>query len=232
MHNYMELDNTSEISKHETWKPEHNTILSEWADKSMCYRWLHFRSHLKFNYLNRIFTIPVIVISTLTGTANFAIDSYGIAYSGCIIGAFNILGGIIQTLHQFLKLAELNEAHKVASLSWDKFSRNIKTELTKNPEDRLSASYMIKHYKEEYDRLMETCPVINDSVIKEFHKTFGNSANFIKVTKPDICGELIPTTSIIYKNTYPIISNGGQSTILSNGTTTFDIPVLEHRLSI
>ena len=193
-------DNSSTIEKKiDTWKPEHNIILSEWADKAMCYRWLHFRSHIRYNTLNIGMTIPVIIISTLTGTANFAIDRFNTNYASAIIGGFNILAGIISTIQHFLKISELNESHKVASVSWDKFYRNIKIELTKCPEDRLSVHHMLKIYKEEYDRLMETSPTINDIIIHEFHNTFKNTTNFVKVKKPEICDELVPTNLIIYK---------------------------------
>ena len=193
-------DNSSTIErKIDMWKPEHNIILSEWADKAMCYRWLHFRSHIRYNTLNIGMTIPVIIISTLTGTANFAIDKFNTNYASAIIGCFNILAGIISTIQHFLKVSELNESHKVASVSWDKFYRNIKIELTKCPEDRLSVHHMLKIYKEEYDRLMETSPTINDIIIHEFHNTFKNTTNFVKVKKPEICDELVPTNMIIYK---------------------------------
>lgn len=195
-----ESDNSSIIErKIDMWKPEHNIILSEWADKAMCYRWLHFRSHIRYNTLNIGMTIPVIIISTLTGTANFAIDRFNTNYASAIIGGFNILAGIISTIQHFLKISELNESHKVASVSWDKFYRNIKIELTKCPEDRLSVHHMLKIYKEEYDRLMETSPTINDTIIHEFHNTFKNTTNFVKVKKPEICDELVPTNLIIYK---------------------------------
>ena len=48
------------------------------------------------------------------------------------IGAVNIFAGILTTIAQFLKIGELNEAHRVSSISWDKFYRNIKVELSKS----------------------------------------------------------------------------------------------------
>jgi len=35
--------------KEQDWKNEHETILVEWADKAMCYRWLHGRSHQAYS---------------------------------------------------------------------------------------------------------------------------------------------------------------------------------------
>ena len=62
------------------WTLEHEKILVEWADKAMCYRWLHSRSNSMYSSLNTWYTIPVIVISTLTGTANFAQERIPLEY--------------------------------------------------------------------------------------------------------------------------------------------------------
>jgi hypothetical protein len=88
------------------WTTEHENILIEWADKAMCYRWLHSKSNQLFSRRNAWYTIPVIVISTLTGTANFAQERVPLEYQGyfsMIVGGFNIVAGIITTVQQFLK---------------------------------------------------------------------------------------------------------------------------------
>ena len=85
-----------------------------------------------------------------------------------VVGGINILGGIISTIQQFLKITQLNEAHRVASISWDKFYRNVKIELTKHPNERIHVTHMLKISKEEFDRLMETSPVIPDKIIVAF----------------------------------------------------------------
>lgn len=184
------------------WTEEHEAVLVEWADKAMCYRWLHSRSHLAYAKLKAWFTIPVICMSTLTGTANFAFQKYSndiqdIAVN--VIGAVNIAAAIISTIDQFLKISEFNEAHRVSSISWDKFYRNIKVELAKHPIERINPTHMLKISKEEFDRLMETSPMINSNIINEFKNIFNLSNDPIKqeafkqLKKPEICDELIST---------------------------------------
>ena len=193
------------------WKPEHENILVEWADKAMCYRWLHARSHQEYSKTNTWFTIPVIVLSTLTGTANFAQDRIPIeyrAYAQMGIGAVNIFAGILTTIAQFLKISELNEAHRVSSISWDKFYRNIKVELAKSRDERINVSHMLKMSKEEYDRLMETSPSINEKIIILFNETFPartpikpTDPNFIEkadIKRPEICDSLTSTSEIVF----------------------------------
>jgi len=182
------------------WSKEHEKILIEWADKAMCYRWLHTKANAKFTSLNAWYTIPVIVISTVTGTANFAQERVPIGYQNyfaMIVGTFNILAGIITTVQQFLKITQLNEAHRVSSIAWDKFYRNIKIELAKHPLERLEVKQMIKMSKEEFDRLMETSPIIPDYIVNDFKNSF-TDVSFNKIVKPEICDILIPTDD--YRN--------------------------------
>jgi len=197
------------------WKTEHEIILVEWADKAMCYRWLHARSHQAYSKTNAWFTIPVIIMSTLTGTANFAQDRFSTEirpYMQMAIGAVNIFAGILTTIAQFLKVGELNEAHRVSSISWDKFYRNIKVELAKSRNERTNVGHMLKMCKEEFDRLMETSPTINEKIIAQFNYTFPNNKSSVdgdgddktKMTKktdikrPEICNELISTADIVF----------------------------------
>ena len=178
------------------WSDEHETILIDWADKAMCYRWLHAQSNAKFASAVRWFTIPVIIISTLTGTANFAQERVSEEYISLFVmtvGALNLIAGIITTVAQFLKLNELNESHRVSSIGWDKFYRNIKIELAKNPRERIPVGQMIKLCKEEFDRLMETSPVIGPEIITKFNKTFKDKDGFHEIKKPEICDDLVTT---------------------------------------
>ncbi len=193
----MVLSNKPQIE----WTPEHEKILIEWADKAMCYRWLHSKSNAMFSSLNAWYTIPVIIISTLTGTAKFAQERVPLEYQSffvMIVGAFNITAGIITTIQQFLKITQLNEAHRVSSIAWDKFYRNIKIELAKHPIERIDVKQMIKMSKEEFDRLMETSPNIPEKILSQFKDNFNKESAFDKIVKPEVCDILIPTND--YRN--------------------------------
>ena len=207
-HNAVNNDTIS--FKEQEWKTEHETILVEWADKAMCYRWLHARSHQAYSKTNAWFTIPVIIMSTLTGTANFAQDRFPenikpLAQMG--IGAVNIFAGILTTIAQFLKIGELNEAHRVSSIAWDKFYRNIKVELAKSRDERMHVGHMLKMCKEEFDRLMETSPSINEKIILLFNTTFPTKKPIKQldpleqpneIKRPEICDSLVSTADFVF----------------------------------
>jgi len=176
------------------WSQDNEKILVEWCDIAQCYKWLNFRSHNKLSSMQAWFTIPAIILSTITGTASFAQSTLPPNIQGfapAIIGTINILVGILTTVQQYLKVSEKNEAHRVSSIAWDKFARNIRIELAKKPEERDKAGHFIKMSRQEFDRLMETSPSIDDKIVIEFKSKFKNKPGFDKLKKPDICDNII-----------------------------------------
>lgn len=174
-------------NKRNYWKEEEEILLKGWADKAQCYEWMHFKGYEKYKKSKAWYTIPVIIISTITGTANFAQDRFDEKNKKYIvmgIGSLNIVAGIVTTIYQFLKISELNEAHRNAALSWGKLYRNLKSELSKHPLDRSPHDQVVKLSKEEYDRLIEISPLVPKDILTEFNSKFGKREDF---TKPEVC---------------------------------------------
>ena len=175
------------------WTPELDDLMAEWADKAACYRWMHERTEKIFSRNDRFITIPVIILSTLTGTANFGLnsifgDNANAAHLATLaIGGVSIIAGIITTMGNFLRYAQGSEAHRVSSISWGKFNRLITVELRINPNERMDSMSFLKICRIELDRLIEQSPPIPDSVIAAFRNEFGSS---IDVKKPDIAAAI------------------------------------------
>ena len=194
------------------WENHHEIIFVDWADKAACYKWMHNKSYLKYSAKRNMFTIPVIIMSTLTGTANFALERVPVEYQdtcSIIIGSVNILAGIITTVAQFLKLNELTESHRTSSIAWDKFHRSIRIELIKSPEERPDINYFIKTARDEYDRLMETCPQIDRDIVESFRKRLTTGIdkndvlrkmkNYNRLIKPELFNEISSLKDVVYK---------------------------------
>jgi len=184
------------------WTPEAELLLSEWSEKAGCYRWLHDKAEKKYRHRYYMFSIPVIILSTLTGTANFGMDSYvnedNQGTAKAIIGGFNIFAGILSTLQNFLKVAEQMESHRSSGVAWSKLNRNISIELALDPSRRQIANDFLNICRSEYDRLIEQSPLISDDIIERFKKQFKN----YDVAKPNICNGL--DKCVIYKKEHII----------------------------
>ena len=191
--NSEDIDNTKIDSiNHHVWTPEQEELLAEWSEKAQCYRWLHCYSERKYSKGHFAFTIPVIILSTLTGTANFGVDSYvpeeHKKMASVIIGGVNILCGIMTTLQNFLRYAENMEAHRNSGILWSKFGRNIRIELALDRQRRKPASDFLKIFRSEYDRLIEQSPIIPEDAIISFKKKF--KKKYTDIHRPDICNGL------------------------------------------
>ena len=179
------------------WTDECEELLAEWSEKASCYRWLHGRCEKSYRKWYYCFSIPVIILSTLTGAANVGMDSFvpteSKSIASAIVGGVNIFAGIISTLQNFLKVAELMEGHRIAGVSWGKLQRNIAIELALDPSRRALQDDFLKLSRAEYDRLIEAGPLIDDGVITQFNNKFKN----YEVSKPSICNGLDKCT--VYK---------------------------------
>jgi hypothetical protein len=171
---------TTEIQspRQKYWKPTDEKLLEEWADHGKSFRWMHEQSRVKFWKRNIQFQVPVIILSTLTGAANFAQERVPIEYQGyyaIIVGFFNIIAGIIATIQTFLKVSESLEGHRVASVAWGKYYHNVKTELQKEPEDREDVVDFMKYAKMEYEKLVEQSPPIPPEIVIYLKENVGKS---------------------------------------------------------
>jgi len=171
---------TTEIQslRQKYWKPTDEKLLEEWADHGKSFRWMHEQSRVKFWKRNIQFQVPVIILSTLTGAANFAQERVPVEYQGyyaIIVGFFNIIAGIIATIQTFLKVSESLEGHRVASVAWGKYYHNVKTELQKEPDDREDVVDFMKYAKMEYEKLVEQSPPIPPEIVDRLKTNVDNS---------------------------------------------------------
>jgi len=130
------------------------------------------------------FTIPLIIVSTITGTANFAQETFPPTvqpYVPSAIGGLNLITAIATTIMQFLKINELMEGHRVASVQYGKLSRTIRLELTLPLAERTqNGTVMIENMRAEYDRLIEQSPNVPKQMIDAFEREFPDDNAFFK----------------------------------------------------
>lgn len=169
------------------WHTQQEKVLQDWGEAAACYRYMNYQAFLMFQKLSMRFTLPVIVLSTITGTANFAQEQFPESIRSAvpaIIGGLNLIAGIIATIMQFLKINELMESHRSASQLYGKLSRRIRLELNLPLVNRSSdGSEMVHDCQQEMDRLIEQSPPIPKKILVAFDKEFPDDNIF---RKPEI----------------------------------------------
>lgn len=175
-----------ENEEEKVWHKQQEAILKKWSEIGSSYRFMHDRSYTKYNTQNFRFALPVIIISTITGTANFAQGTFPSSWQPYVplgIGFLNLSAGLLTTVAQFLRVSELLEGHRAAAIAYSKFSRNISVELSLPREERTSGgTEFVNTCRNELDRLIEQSPNIPLEIIKQFGKRFENT----EFMKPEI----------------------------------------------
>jgi len=174
------------------WTTEQERLMSEWSDIAMCYRWLHDHSEKIYHKKTLWINIPVIVLSTLGGTANFGIqsifsDDTSKKLASFAIGGVSLFAGLLTTINNYLRYPQLEESNRVASIAWGKFQRLIAVELSLHPDERMDSLDFLKVCRADLDRLIEQSPPIPPQAIQLFEFRFGSIK---ELKKPDICGAL------------------------------------------
>jgi len=188
------IDPTAQKKPPIEWNDQQAKLLQNWAEIAGSYRWLHNQSHMVYRRTNLRYMIPLIVMSTVTGTANFAQSTFPESIRSNvpqIIGTINLIAAIMTTIYQFLKISEYMESHRITSINYGKFARNIVVELNLPVKNRsIGGNDLVKVSRNEIDRLIEQSPAIPGKVLKEYKRLFYGSGlaepEILHINKVDI----------------------------------------------
>lgn len=169
------------------FRAEEEQLLKQWAERASVYRVLHHIAYNRYRSKSRLYTIPVIILSTIAGTANWAqSEMKDISWAPFVIGTINIMCGIISTIAQFLRISELMESHRVASLGWGKYYRGLSAELARSPDDRPPVFEMMRQSRVEFERLSEMSPIVDEEILKIFEREYKDEMPE-EMSRPEIC---------------------------------------------
>jgi len=188
-------DATSSIEanlQYMTWTTYLEDLMSNWSDNALSYAWLNSQAEHKYRMLNYMFTIPIVILSTVVGTINVGMNSLFpanlVQYGQIGIGGIGIFTGILGTLQNFFKYAQLSEAHRSCAIHWHKFYRLLKTELALEAICRKPAGEFFRAAKAEMDRLLDSSPFIPEDIISQYNERHNT------VELPEIIGDLKSTS--------------------------------------
>lgn len=172
-----------------SWNSQIEKLISDEAERAFGLAWLHTKSEMKYSKHDTNLTLPVIILSTLTG---FFSASQGSliptdTISNISLGLISISVGILNTLNSKFAFAKRAEGHRLTAIQYGKLFRFINIELALPRKERMNANQMLKIIREDIDRLKEIAPAIPEDIISLFNKKFEDESN---ITKPEITNGL------------------------------------------
>lgn len=162
------------------------TLLREWNDFTKTYELLHFKSYTYFRYINYGLMIPIIILTSMSGSANIILSSISssdckknsVDYPQLVVGFTTIIAAILTTIYNFMKVPEFQQRHLTHSSDFNKLSREIEMELVlfeSTHKTYSSLEEFIKTMRTRLDRFIENAPPIPNKVMISFCSTKQNA---------------------------------------------------------
>lgn len=168
------------------WHSQEAKILKAWSEVSASQQWMHQRAYVRLNRHHILFALPVIILSTLAGTANMATQGVPIDYREYVsyaTGAINLICSILTTISQFLKISERREGHRTTANDYGVLSRRLSTELQLPIADRKGdGRQVLDEARKEIERLQTSAPDLPLGIVRTFGRRFRKTA----MSKPNI----------------------------------------------
>ena len=173
------------------WNSQLEKVLSNEAERCLCYSVLHRQAESRFASLNNYIALPCIVLSTVAGASSVGSSTlFGDAQTASVvIGGVSIFVGILNTFGSYFAYARRSESHKSSSVQYGKLHRFLMIELSLPRSSRMNARDLLKTMRDQIDRLFETSPAIPDPVVKTFKKRYEGNPD---VSRPEIANGLDP----------------------------------------
>ena len=165
------------------WTSQQEQLLVTWAEKASGYAWLHTRSVNYFKHRNLYISIPASIFGYIAGATTLLTDNLSDHPSiKGFIGISAIIAGLLTNFQEIFTFKEESEKHKISSLRFLSFFREISCELSMSPEHRGPPVDFITMKRLEFDKMLEQSPSVPQKIANLFNTKF----HHMSLHKPDI----------------------------------------------
>lgn len=152
------------------WTEKKEKLLKYWQEECRLYVWLHNKNSTYYRQLNRILTLPAILITATTSTALFStIGSSGddgetsnnqkaIAIT---FGILLIIGAFLQSAREFLDIEKQIHRNTNSSISYQGIVNEIEVQLTQDIQDRSDGKLFLQKIKNSKNDIVRNGPTIS-----------------------------------------------------------------------
>lgn len=141
-------------------------VLEDWLTGVRVLTVGHYAAAKHFEECHRNLGVPVIVLSTIVGTAVFAsIQSSPAVWAQALVGFLSLSAAILSGLQTFLGYSQLAEKHKRAAVNYSQLRREL-DEFCAYPPAKDERKPFLDDFRKRWDVLEQDAPTIPDKVYK------------------------------------------------------------------
>ena len=157
------------------WSEPLEQLVASEGEKCRGLAWLNQQAEAYYAKRSNAIAIPVIILSTLAGTASVGSTSlFGgeTQISSIVIGLVSIGVGILNTISSYFSFARKAESHRIAYLQYSKLFSIIRVEMSLPRDERQQPDQLLKQIRDGMERLAETTPSPPPAILADFNAHF------------------------------------------------------------
>lgn len=157
------------------WSTPLEQLVASEGEKCRGLAWINQKSEVYYSHRANAIAIPVIILSTLAGTASVGSSSLFAGetqISSVVIGLVSIGVSILQTISSYFSWSRKAESHRIAYLQYSKLFSIIRVEMSLPRAERQEADRLLQQIRDGMERLAETTPSAPPIILEEFNKHF------------------------------------------------------------
>lgn len=207
----------TQLNDPDYWSPEKEHVLKKYAEESECMYIAYTKEFVIYRGWGFAFTIPSIIISTVTGLISFDQNFSSSSNGPYIIGALNIAVAVMGTIYKVLKYGDYESQFKFLAGEHLKLFQEIQATLFKSREERDNALEFMRKVESRRAQLFDDAPVISEKTRRDFKKKYKNTIHNMplvlnKINPIQIYGEeeekiKTPRSSVVEETTTVNISD-------------------------
>lgn len=151
------------------WTEKKEKLLKYWQEECRLYVWLHNKNSTYYRQLNRILTLPAILITATTSTALFSTigssseseNSNNDKIIAITFGILLIIGAFLQSAREFLDIEKQIQRNTNSSISYQGIVNEIEVQLTQDTPDRSDGKLFLQKIKNSKNDIVRNGPSIS-----------------------------------------------------------------------
>ena len=150
------------------WTPQIEQLLRDWHKRVYAAQTAYYEVAERFSRRNYQLGIPVVIVSSLVGTAVFS--DWGNKW---VVGSISILAAVMASLQTFLKFGENASLHGAAADWFAAIRRDIEETLALSPEMRGRPKACLDSIRQEMNKAGQKSPELSEHLWRNKARHFG-----------------------------------------------------------
>ena len=159
------------------WTSKKERLLKYWQEECRLYVWLHNENSSYYQKLDKLLSIPTILITAITGATMFTtinISQEKQFIIDIVFGSLLIIGTFLHSIREFLNIQELVNRNNNCGKEYLSIVNDIEEQLSQDRDDRIDGKIVLRSIKTRKNDIVRNGPSISKNTWKKLKISMEN----------------------------------------------------------